>query len=158
MYKDPRLLTYQKMFYFSSRTTPYLPFIGDILAKLLDQIPSYKIPEKNKSQNNIEKPIEQESQVGLLSRLLASMKLINFASQNAGEKIKKSLCCYYSSLNCCEEHRLKCLAKTTKFLQQCQLSALHYNFVKNNLATDYLLKARYKEEKTNFYHSLKIES
>lgn len=141
------------MFYFSSRTTPYLPFIGDIIAQLLDRIPIYKIPEKHKIHSR-EASKQLDFQEGVLSRL----KLINFSSKNSGNILGKSLYSYYTPLNCCEENRLKCLSKTTEFLQQCQLSALHYNFITNNLATEYLLKARYKEEKTNFLQSLRIES
>lgn len=160
LYRDPRLLTYQKTFFLSSQTTPYLPFIGDIIAKLLDKIPEYKIVKKEKMEKVAE---ECRKDSGLFTKLLMSMKLLNFQNTTSDAKVpevngKKGLCHYFKPLNCYEDNRFKCLLETTDFLQQCQLSALHYNFLPNNLAIDYLLKARYKEERDNFYQSFRVES
>nr|XP_015834967.1 PREDICTED: uncharacterized protein LOC103312818 isoform X2 [Tribolium castaneum] len=160
LYRDPRLLAYQRSFFLSSQTTPYLPFIGDMIAKLLDKIPEYKIVKKEK----VEKAEEgSPKDSGLFTKLLMSMKLVNFQNSASESKVndsdeKKGLCDYFKPLDCYEDNRFKCLIETTEFLQQCQLSALHYNFMPNNLATDYLLKARYKEERDNFYQSFRVES
>ncbi|KAJ8967263.1 hypothetical protein NQ314_002991, partial [Rhamnusium bicolor] len=43
LYRDPRMPTYQKTFYIMSQNAPYLPYIGDIIVKLLNKIPEYKI-------------------------------------------------------------------------------------------------------------------
>lgn len=96
--------------------------------------------------------------------MLISMKLINFTDKNlsnqpgSGDCEVKGLCDYFKPLDCYEDNRAKCLSETTEFLQQCQLSALHYNFNINALASDYLLKARYKEERENFFQSFKVEA
>ncbi|RZC42177.1 uncharacterized protein BDFB_006762 [Asbolus verrucosus] len=167
LYRDPRLLDYQKTFFFSSRATPYLPFIGDIIAKLLDRIPEYKIGSTAKDTNALvksePKTIEgPKKDSNLFKKLLMSMKLVNF-QESSVSKIKDStgrrgLCDYFKPLDCYEDNRIRCLVETTEFLQQCQLSALHYSFMPNSLATDYLLKARYKEERDNFFQSFRVES
>lgn len=42
LYRDPRRPAYQKAFLDASRNAAYLPYIGDIIARLLDKLPDYK--------------------------------------------------------------------------------------------------------------------
>ncbi|XP_068906643.1 uncharacterized protein [Tenebrio molitor] len=164
LYRDPRLLDYQKTFFLSSQTTPYLPFVGDIVAKLLDRIPNYVIVKNKKSEAELKGLGAPCKDTSLFTKLLMSMKLVNFQNSSlSGSKMneragRKGLCDYFKPLDCYEDNRFKCLVETTEFLQQCQLSALHYSFMPNNLATDYLLKARYSEERDNFFQSFRVES
>ncbi|KAK9870955.1 hypothetical protein WA026_009917 [Henosepilachna vigintioctopunctata] len=64
---------------------------------------------------------------------------------------------YFKPIELHEDNKIECLQQTTKFLQCCQLAAVNYCFTKNELATNYLLKARYREDKENFFISLSIE-
>ncbi|XP_019876319.2 uncharacterized protein LOC109604231 isoform X2 [Aethina tumida] len=41
LYRDPRTPKYQKMFFIMSQNTTFLPYIGDVLAKLFNKIPNY---------------------------------------------------------------------------------------------------------------------
>jgi len=43
------------------------------------------------------------------------------------------------------------------WLTECQRFALNYNFPLNSFACEYLLKARYREDRENFFISLKLE-
>ncbi|KAJ3657976.1 hypothetical protein Zmor_009748 [Zophobas morio] len=160
LYRDPRLFSYQKTFFLSCQNTPYLPYIGDIMAKLLDKIPEYVILRKQKKEL-FTKKLGGTPKDTVLMKLLTSMKLVttgNNFQKIKGTFKKKSLCDYYSPLGCYEDNRTKCLLEAIEFLQQCQLGALQYSFIPNNLAIDYLLKARYKEERDNFFHSFRVES
>lgn len=69
----------------------------------------------------------------------------------------KGLYEYYKPLDYYEDCRLQCLEETKDFLKKCQLGAMNYNFNVNDLAKNYLLKARYMEDRQNFYISLRIE-
>lgn len=64
---------------------------------------------------------------------------------------------YYNPLHHYEDCRLRCLDEAKDFLEKCQLGAMNYNFTVNDLAKNYLLKARYTEDRENFYNSLRIE-
>ncbi|KAJ8939758.1 hypothetical protein NQ318_004172, partial [Aromia moschata] len=56
LYRDPRMPTYQKTFYIMSKNTPFLPYIGDIIAKLLNKIPEYQI-------QTFRRPISRQSSI-----------------------------------------------------------------------------------------------
>lgn len=69
----------------------------------------------------------------------------------------KTLHSYFKPLEFYEDNKIRRLQETTKFLYNCQLAVASYTFSRNDLARSYLLKARYKEDKENFYISLNIE-
>lgn len=69
-----------------------------------------------------------------------------------------SLADYYKPLNYYEDNRLIKLKEAVELLEKFQLAAAHYCINKNELACEYLLKARYREERENFFHSIQVES
>lgn len=56
-----------------------------------------------------------------------------------------------------ENNRLKRLQQTILFLKICQKATAKYELYSDCLATEYLLKARYREDQENFYSSFKLE-
>lgn len=65
---------------------------------------------------------------------------------------------YYKPLEVYEDNRQKCLIECAQFLEKSQIAAMNYNFPVNDLARNYLLKARYHEEAENFRQSLLLET
>lgn len=49
LYRDPRRPAFQKAFLNATRNTAYLPYIGDLIARLLDKLPDYKEDKPFKS-------------------------------------------------------------------------------------------------------------
>lgn len=49
------------------------------------------------------------------------------------------------------------LENTISFLNKCQQAAMKYALSSDVTAREYLLKARYREDKDNFYISFKLE-
>ncbi|XP_017772699.1 PREDICTED: uncharacterized protein LOC108559845 [Nicrophorus vespilloides] len=178
IYRDPRLSNYQKTFYIASKDSPCLPFIGDLIGKLLDRIPEYDCSVANtlgikiavKQKKTILTGDEKRDDIpSLLRKLLSSMKMWQPEPDKdeckcdiipGNEKINqfKSLSDYYKPLDYYEDNRLQCLEESIELLEKYQKSASHYIYTKNDLAREYLLKARYREDKENFAHSFTIEA
>ncbi|KAJ8964093.1 hypothetical protein NQ317_004946 [Molorchus minor] len=179
IYRDPRTPTYQKTFYIMSKNTPYLPYVGDIITKLLNKTPEYKIQTfrrpisrqssfcttKSVRSRSVETLQENEQTQNLFTKLLkvfTSHEADADNKQTNTNKIKKrtpehrktikfkGLHEYFKPLSCYEDCRLQCIEETTRFLERCQLGAMNYNFSINELAKVYLLKSRYKEDKGKF--------
>lgn len=55
------------------------------------------------------------------------------------------------------DSRRRCVLDISAWLTDCQRFALGYNFPLNSFACEYLLKARYREDRENFFISLKLE-
>lgn len=56
-----------------------------------------------------------------------------------------------------QDDRKERLEKVIEFLELCQTAAVRYALSTNDLAKEYLLKARYREDRENFYNSFKME-
>lgn len=57
-----------------------------------------------------------------------------------------------------DDYRILNLEDTAKLLQTFQIAAMEYDYNTNDLAKEYLLKARYREDRDNFFNSFNIES
>lgn len=68
-----------------------------------------------------------------------------------------SLVDYYSQSSFFEDNRVERLKEAVELLEKFQIAAAHYIIPKNELAKEFLLKARYREERDNFIQSLKME-
>ncbi|CAH1117516.1 unnamed protein product [Phaedon cochleariae] len=182
-YRDPRLATYQKTFFIVSQNYPFLPYIGDIFSRLLGKIPEYQAPTYrlslaripstettksywSKTSEFVEDVIKYPSFMSKLLKVFSisdpltptkTRKSIKKAPHRKALKFK-GLYEYYTPFGYYEDNRLRNLAETKLFLERCQLGAMNYNFVVNELAKSYLLKARYQEDKSNFYSSFSVES
>ncbi|XP_071561165.1 uncharacterized protein [Temnothorax nylanderi] len=55
------------------------------------------------------------------------------------------------------DSKRRCVLHLAAWLTDCQRFALGYNFPLNSFACEYLLKARYREDRENFFISLKLE-
>ncbi|XP_056648807.1 uncharacterized protein LOC130453206 [Diorhabda sublineata] len=181
-YRDPRLATYQKTFYMVAQNPPFLPYIGDVLGKLLGKIPDYPPPFNlslsrtpscyTTTESRISENVTNVSKCPpLINKLL---KLFTLSDANDAtvktkkvrkryptkrKKIKfKGLYEYYKPLDCYEDCREINLEITREFLEKSQLGAMCYNFRTDDLVNCYLLKARYQDEQQNFNLSLSIES
>ncbi|KAJ9601442.1 hypothetical protein L9F63_000409, partial [Diploptera punctata] len=63
MYRDPRLPNYQKAFFKASLNPPYLPYIGDLLAKLLGRVPEKSLSISETLLKETEKPEDSQVQI-----------------------------------------------------------------------------------------------
>lgn len=64
----------------------------------------------------------------------------------------------YRPLDAHDDNRVVRLNEAVELLEKFQRAAMHYVMNVNELAREYLLKARYREDKENFFNSLKLES
>ncbi|KAI4462866.1 guanine nucleotide exchange factor [Holotrichia oblita] len=177
LYRDPRLPVYQKAFHRSRQTNQYLPYIGDVIAKLLDRIPQYgdnvlinSVSNSGKIQSQIcikNKIDDQENVPGLLQKFVATLKswAVEPKSEDGGggdevtemQKSSRALSNFYKPLNCYEDNRYDRLKEAVDLLDMFQRAATNYVFTRNELAAEYLLKARYREDRENFYNSFNVE-
>ncbi|CAH1993238.1 unnamed protein product [Acanthoscelides obtectus] len=186
LYRDPRLISYQKAFYMISLNPPFMPYIGDILTRLLNKVPQYSFKDRSRSvsrkssyetveSSNLNHRLQSEAaekSTSLFSKFIQvfhnpepSMVQTSLSkSEVVKKKIHrhrkaskcKGLCEYYES-NECERYTLESLVETVELLGKCQLGTTGYNFKVNEIANSYLLKARYQDDKENFIKSLSVE-
>ncbi|KAF5277535.1 hypothetical protein FQA39_LY18473 [Lamprigera yunnana] len=147
LYRDPRMPNYQKAFLKASETPPYLPYLGDLMLKLLhSNVCMYELIEKPKLSEENLKSIQKSRSLRTLQRVLIGMKLLSVDDVFEGGP----------PLNLYDE-KLNILEKAVVFLENAQKSARAYNFQGNDLADEYLLKSRYRDDKENFFNSFIIE-
>lgn len=167
LYRDPRLPSYQKAFIRATQNVPYIPWIGDLTARLLDKIPT-ETQTKIKSnllvisQENYEKSIcfnSQKDNANIIGKLLSSLKVwtpieVNNKPQpnvqaktvirkRNGNKLSRPLCLH-------QDNRTARLKECVELLERHQRAAAMYSIAVNEMARDYLLKARYREDRDNF--------
>lgn len=63
----------------------------------------------------------------------------------------------YKPHNAIDDNRVQRLNETVELLQQFQRATMNYVLNINELAKEYLLKARYREDKENFFNSFRVE-
>ncbi|KAF5308256.1 hypothetical protein FQR65_LT06249 [Abscondita terminalis] len=154
LYRDPRLPAYQQAFFLASKEHPYLPYIGDLILKLLDpgrnadSIQSWSsISETVKSGNSIANKLKSFS---LIKKILLTLRLLPFDNSRVGTGNSFIPCRLY-------DDKIVRLNKVIEFFNKCQEAARMYQFRSNELATEYLLKARYKDDYANFLNSFAVE-
>ncbi|CAG9862694.1 unnamed protein product [Phyllotreta striolata] len=178
-YRDTRMLSYQKTIFIVSHSPPFLPYIGDIINRLLGKIPEYSFPRKKSSiagsdtKTNRSETITGNRTDSIFHRFLKALALsqTNEVRETANRARKKYLMQrkkirfkglyeYYttSGLVSSEGGKEEKVMETKAYLERCQLGAMSYNFRRDEMARCYLLKARYKEDGENFSYSLSIES
>ncbi|KAL3266400.1 hypothetical protein HHI36_010577 [Cryptolaemus montrouzieri] len=187
LYKDVRLPIYQKSFHIAVQDAPCLPQVADILARLLDRVPNYwlkpftyetiitkdintfdpilhtaLVPSVGKNNSTITNFFSSIKQLMMQSKKqeiddYSCMQTDILKNSKRRQLSFKRIHNHFRPLEFYEDNKVKCLQETTKFLQHCQLAVMSYSFNRNELARDYLLKARYREDKENFYISLNIE-
>ncbi|CAH0561047.1 unnamed protein product [Brassicogethes aeneus] len=107
LYRDPRLLGYQKIFLIFSQKTPFLPYIGHIIEKLLDRIPNYEISmfrkrskslttssmqTNSKTESSRSKSLDSirsKHEGNIVTKLINSFKLFNMHPPKPHKKSKK---------------------------------------------------------------------
>ncbi|KAB0799908.1 hypothetical protein PPYR_07788 [Photinus pyralis] len=138
LYRDPRLSAYQRVFLQKSQSAPYIPSLTDLLLKLL---PCHS----NGTQNQAE-----WRSSSTLKRLLSALRMLKMTSTETFETVQS---------DCLElrDGRRALLNQSVEFLEKSQRAAQKYTMTGNELAGEYLLKARYREERENFLHSLSVE-
>ncbi|KAL7297593.1 hypothetical protein TKK_0009268 [Trichogramma kaykai] len=150
IFESTRTKKYRQTWTMAERNPPSMPFVGDILARLLGlerrqriiarhnearTISHKDVTKKHRRKNN--KLERRSSSTSHRSGSTSTRKLL---SEN--------------KLNCDEYRRVSALGS---WLEQRQLSARSYNFPGQSLAWTFLLKARYREERDNFFASLQLE-
>ncbi|XP_030755784.1 uncharacterized protein LOC115882075 isoform X2 [Sitophilus oryzae] len=70
----------------------------------------------------------------------------------------KGLFQYYKPLDCYEDRSSEGLLVALEILEKGQVGAMKYTFSSNESLQNFLLKARYNNEKKNFFNSLELES
>ena len=99
----------------------------------------------------------------ILKRFISNFKVWSGDENIKSENIKpllesqKGLTDYYKPLTCYEDNRYIRLRESVELLANYQKASASYVFSRNDLASEYLLKARYREDKENFYNSFNLE-
>lgn len=131
---------------------------------LLTFIPSSKPNPYRTTLETIKVKQETKEKSNLRSKVLhkevcnARSKIIHNNAYNKYTKRKRNHLLY----NCkskifFKDNRNVRLNEVIELLKIFQKSAAKYAICKNDLANDYLLKSRYKEDRENFFHSFHIE-
>lgn len=141
LYRDPRHSTYQRVLLQKSQSSPYIPSLSDLLLKLL--------PWNSDDTQNLAGQAEFRSS-SVLKRLLSTLRMLQTSSTETFEAVHP---------DCLEvrDGRKVLLNQSVEFLEKSQRAAQKYTMTGNELAGEYLLKARYREERENFLHSLSVE-
>lgn len=116
---------------------------SNILKKILSSIKVWPGVFQTRDQKN-----------GLDSRTLTRAEVKHTFSRL---KKYKGLIDYYKPLDYYEDNRIVRLNEAIKLLEKYQKAALNYRIGRNELAREYLLKARYREDKENFINSCHVE-
>ncbi|KAI4501987.1 hypothetical protein M0802_002669 [Mischocyttarus mexicanus] len=214
IYKDPNSSLYRRAWAKAKRNPPCIPYIGDLIIRLLGLHVSqysekniqsinskYFLPKNattfptstfrkslqdNKSnQTNSTKFLnsnerKEKLKKNILATALSKLKCTNYRNVVTKEKDlsillrQQQLARKYfdrwnyitlrSTIKRQDEEKFKkmnCKSKRVLdlsiWLNDCQRYARGYNFSKNTLACEFLLKARYREDRENFFVSLKLE-
>lgn len=89
---------------------------------------------------------------------VATVKTANIQKTIKNEQIRfKDLHELYKPLDAHDDNRTLRLNETIELLEKFQRAAMNYVLNINELAREYLLKARYREDKENFFNSFKLE-
>ncbi|KAF2902795.1 hypothetical protein ILUMI_03389 [Ignelater luminosus] len=170
LYRDPRLPAFQKAFFRSSQEPPYLPYMGDLISRLLNRVPILKNSFYLNPFSTSRKPSSTSSeattsdtksstQVGTTStlrKILSTLRVLPPLEENTNFKKRRNLCRRRLENNY-GNNKIIWLNIANEFLENCQRAASAYVLRKNDLATEYLLKARYREDKENFSNSFSVE-
>ncbi|XP_075235068.1 uncharacterized protein LOC142332505 [Lycorma delicatula] len=164
-YKDPRLPVYQQMFKQGSLTPPYLPSVAHIVCMLLDRLEEF--PENvlvkhspSSGKTVVPKPLQRIMSAFRIWPSHTDVSKISSFESNQSSLIETKINDFLSTLSTdfdsdtCKTHHLEQVS--TSFMTW-QKSALLYGLQETKQAKDYLLKARYHEDKENFQFSLILE-
>lgn len=113
--------------------------------------------------------INRGKKINLLKKLISTItewptNQNNEYSKQTKRNLRGSLSAIKKSGNICkiqnyrQENRPEKLNEAIRLLEKHQKAAANYCISINELARDYLLKARYREEKENFFISLHVEN
>lgn len=164
----------------ASEEQPFLPFLGDIIIRLLTKSAMLDIKRSSNSTvfhgEIITKPsssslirkaksggskisknansVQKNSNSSALQKILSTLRVFP-ASQSA--QINCTSEQFLNENNWYEDNRVARLNKAIEFLEVSQRAASTYSLRRNDLAKEYLLKARYREERENFMNSFSIE-
>lgn len=199
IYKSPRTRRYRRTWAKAETNPPAMPYVGDLLLRLLGLNSELKETSKpktntefsrksNQSCNTIETRSEgvcKSDHIGLTRRIFSAAffrhkntaktsscipesneELWNsrqrFLARMAYERWRD----YISELRIIVENdaklrnmdeRKKRVLEVASWLTECQKSTQNYSFPGHSMAWEFLLKARYKEDRENFFISLKLE-
>ncbi|XP_035722699.1 uncharacterized protein LOC118441837 [Vespa mandarinia] len=214
IYKSPDSWLYRKAWAKAKRNPPCMPYIGDLIIRLLGlhvcqyfeenivstnskyflsknittlPISTYMktLQDKSFEKNYTKSPIDSNEQKQNLSTriLLATLAKFNYTKyRNIINKEEDFSIAFRqwqlarkyfdrwnyitlkSTIKKQDEERLKKMNSKSKrvldlsiWLGDCQRFARGYNFTRDSLAYEFLLKARYREDRENFFISLKLE-
>ncbi|KAK5644118.1 hypothetical protein RI129_007963 [Pyrocoelia pectoralis] len=150
LYRDPRLPTYQRVFSRKSQSSPYLPSLGDLFLRLLHSHSDTLYLESFPNSNTKSSMKSDPKSLRTLKKLLYTLRML----QTNSNTTISSICSDVSEMF---DSRLVRLNRALEFLDKSQKAAQKYTMKGNELAGEYLLKARYREESENFLHSFSVE-
>ncbi|XP_023314216.1 uncharacterized protein LOC106652006 [Trichogramma pretiosum] len=149
IFESTRTKMYRQTWTMAERNPPSMPFVGDILARLLGLERRQCVARHNEARTISHKDVTKKHRRkhNKLERRSSS------TSHRSGSTSMRELLSG-NKLNRDEYGRVSALGS---WLEQRQLSARSYNFPGQSLAWTFLLKARYREERDNFFASLQLE-
>lgn len=121
-----------------------------------------------------DKPCIKQNTPGIIRKLLSTLKVwptsennsktVTISNQNVQVHFimrrkmnQKHLIDMYKPLDVYEDNRVERLNEAIKLLEKYQKAAINYVIGTNELAREYLLKARYREDRENFFNSFNVE-
>ncbi|KAJ8911846.1 hypothetical protein NQ315_003324 [Exocentrus adspersus] len=94
IYRDPRLPSYQKTFYIMSQNSPHLPYIGDIIVRLLNKVPDYQFQNlrrcTTKSHVSMQSFHQIENSQNLFTKILKAFTTTEAEEKRNQFKVKKN--------------------------------------------------------------------
>ncbi|KAF7273640.1 hypothetical protein GWI33_013681 [Rhynchophorus ferrugineus] len=164
LYRDPRPVSYQKSLFTFSQCPPCIPYIGHLVSTVLNEKAYHKVPNNDSSKAfkssriaRIQSSAAIDLKQTIFSRIVDTFLKPTSSMGPAGDhgtafsKSRKSV--IKRSPQCIDDK----LREVIELMEKCQVASMNYNLRLHAISHDFLLKARYLEDKENFYNSLKIE-
>ncbi|XP_015514162.1 uncharacterized protein LOC107220195 [Neodiprion lecontei] len=201
IYRSPRTQKYRRTWARAELDSPALPYVGDLLARLLgitsDSRPANTPAVKSLVRKELsassspdvcdDANLEQPKPCVGFARRIISAAIVKLKNGKAGslhcnlsgdggawntrQRILARMAydrwrSYVIELGFIAQNELnlrnmderqKRVIEVTAWLTECQRSAQNYSYLGHSIAWEFLLKARYREDRDNFFVSLKLE-
>ncbi|XP_016843788.1 uncharacterized protein LOC100678770 isoform X1 [Nasonia vitripennis] len=164
VFRSTRTRRYRRAWSKSEASPPAMPFVGDVLVRLLGLCGNADKPERTVTKAAVEK--QRRPAIRQKGGLRKWIPRIKFRSPLREEEVSWTDHERQLAKRCCDHWRdrvkrrrpTSLVDELADWLEGCQRQTKQgYDFPGHSLAWEFLLKARYREDRDNFFASLQLE-